>query len=61
MGAIMKGRHAHRVERVVRFDPKTVESETDFVVDWEETDPELEDMDARETALLAYGTCAHDD
>lgn len=57
----MKARHSHRAERVVRFDPEQIESETDFVVDWEETDPEAEDIDARETALLAYGGYAHDD
>jgi hypothetical protein len=51
----MKPRHTHRAERAVRFDPRQVESETEFVVDWEETDPELEDMDARETAMLAFG------
>ena len=51
----MKARHTHRVERVVRSDPRPVESETEFVVDWEETDPQVEDMDARETAMLAFG------
>jgi hypothetical protein len=51
----MKARHTHRVERIVRFDPRQVESETEFVVDWEETDPQLEDMDAREAAMLAFG------
>lgn len=51
----MKARHTHRVERVARFDPRQVESETEFVVDWEETDPQVEDMDARETAMLAFG------
>jgi hypothetical protein len=51
----MKARHTQRVERVMRFDPQAAESEAEFVVDWEETDPELEDMDARETAMLAFG------
>ncbi len=57
----MKARPSHRAERAVRFDPEKIESETDFVVDWEETDPDLEDIDARETALLAYGGYAHED
>lgn len=57
----MKARHPQRAERRVQFDPEQAESETDFVVDWEETDPELEDMDARETALLAYGEHAPED
>ena len=57
----MKARHAHRAERLVRFDPEALESETDFYVDWEETDPDIEDMDARETAALAYGGYAHDE
>ncbi len=61
-GAMMKARHAMRVERQ-RFDPAKIEaeSETDFVVDWEETDPELEAMDAREAALLACGGHANED
>lgn len=57
----MKARHSHRVERVVRFDPERIESEPDFVVDWEETDPEIEDIDARETAMLAFGGYARDE
>jgi len=57
----MKARHAMRAERQVRFDPKQVESETDFVVDWEESDPEIEDIDARETAQLAFGDRVEED
>lgn len=49
----MRARHAMRAERAARFDPQQIESETDFVVDWEESDPEIEDIDARETAQLA--------
>ena len=29
----MKARHTHRTERVLRFDPRQIESESDFVVD----------------------------
>lgn len=57
----MKSRHAPRTERTVRFDPATIESETDFVCDWEETDPDVEAVDAREAAMLACAGCALDD
>ncbi|MGE5522256.1 MAG: hypothetical protein ACM3SS_00965 [Rhodospirillaceae bacterium] len=57
----MKARRAMRAERRVRFDPEDTESEADFLVDWEETDPVLEEMDAREAATLAYGSFAHED
>ncbi|HWI13254.1 MAG TPA: hypothetical protein VNT02_03340 [Burkholderiales bacterium] len=57
----MKARHAMRAERPVRFDPQQIESETDFVVDWEESDPEIEDIDARETAQLAFGDRVEED
>ncbi|MGE5465628.1 MAG: hypothetical protein ACM3RQ_00480 [Methanocella sp.] len=57
----MKARHAMRAERRVRCDPEETESEADFVVDWEETDPVLEEMEAREAATAAYGGFAHDD
>ena len=57
----MKARHTHRTERVLRFDPKQIESESDFVVDWDETDPEIEDIDAREAAQFEFGGHASDD
>lgn len=47
----MSARAHTRVERRVRFDPHQIESEGDFRVEWDETDPDVEDIDAREAAF----------
>ena len=52
----MKARHTQRAGRgVVRFDPARIESDDEFVVDWEETDEETEAVEAREDAMRACG------
>jgi len=52
----MKARHLHRTERnAPRFDPNATDSDTEFTVEWEETDPELEDAEAREAAMRELG------
>ncbi len=57
----MKARHPHRADRPAKFDPKAAENGDDFVVEWDETDPEAEDIDARETAMRAFGNLPLDD
>lgn len=57
----MKVRHAPRSERRLVFDPVRIEAETEFVCDWEERDPESEDIDAREAASAEFGHRALDD
>jgi hypothetical protein len=49
------------MERRAVFDPKAPEADEDFVVEWDETDADAEDIDARETAMRDFGDRLLDD
>jgi len=57
----MKARTAHRSERRLVFDPAAIEAESDFQCEWEERDPDAEELDARTALDAEFGHHRHDD
>jgi hypothetical protein len=57
----MKARHTRARRSAARFDPDAVDADAEFTVDWEEADPETEDVEAREAVMRELGDRPPDD